>query len=62
MNQFERMKEGLRAALSVTPEELKEMKRNERKAWRDYGRAECREERRQARAQARIEKGKRAAT
>ena len=50
MNQFERFKEALKDAVSVTPDELKDMKRNERKAWRDYGRAQARKERKEARA------------
>ena len=58
MSEFDKSKEGLRSVVSATPEELEAMKRNERKAWRKYGRAEAREERQHARAQARLERRK----
>ena len=50
MTQFEKFKEALKDAVSVTPDELKDMKMNERKAWREYGRAQVRKERKEARA------------
>ena len=50
MNQFEKFKEALKDVVSVTPDELKDMKKNERKAWREYGRAQARKERKEARA------------
>ena len=50
MSEFDKFNEGLRSTVLLSPEEVKEIKRNERKAWREYGRAECREERRRARA------------
>ena len=50
MNQIQKIKEALKDAVSATPDELKEMKRNERNAWREYGRAQARIERKEARA------------
>jgi hypothetical protein len=50
MNQFEKIVAALKDAVSVTPDELKQMKKNERRSWREYGRAQARIERKEARA------------